>query len=283
MDHISKALERAQVERGNVRSWVLPTATEGPAAGAPVAIAAVRSVTLAVEHLRQQHILSGRALGLEDPAVSDMYRLLRTRVIQSMRKHGWRSVGVTSAGARVGKSLTAINLAMSMARDGSYNVTLVDADLRRPSAAAMLGIDDGPGLIDYLATECELESVLIKPDVENLTILPGRGDSSGIAVPELLTSRKMVGLVGALQQRFGSNLLIVDLPPILVGDDVVAVAPLFDCLLVVIAEGETDVEDLRKAAELVKQFNIVGTVLNKSSEKAKRNAGYHYYGTANET
>jgi capsular exopolysaccharide synthesis family protein len=282
MDHISKALERAQAARGNVRSWVLPAA-ESPSLPATAQTTSLRSVTLPVEHLRQQHILSGRALGLEDPAVSDMYRLLRTRVIQSMRKHGWRSVGITSAGARVGKSLTAINLAISIARDGSYNVALVDADLRRPSTATMLGIDDGPGLIDYLATERELESVLIKPDVENLMILPGRGDSSGVAVPELLTSKKMVGLVGALQQSFGSNLLIVDLPPILVGDDVVAVGPLFDCLLVVIAEGETEVEDLRKAAELVKQFNIVGTVLNKSSEKTKRNAGYYYYGTANET
>ena len=282
MDHISKALERAQTERGNVRSWVLPTPTDGPTPTS-VAAEAQRSVSLVVEHLRQNHILSGRALGLEDPAVSDQYRLLRTRVIQAMRQHGWRSVGVTSAGARVGKSLTSINLAISMARDGAYDVVLVDADLRRPSTAGMLGIDDGPGLIDYLTTDVGLEAVLVRPDVDKLTILPGRSDSSGVAVPELLTSKKMIGLMSVLQQRTKSSLVVVDLPPILVGDDVIAVAPLFDCLLLVVAEGSTEIEELRKAAELVKNYNVLGTVLNKSSEKAKRNAGYYYHGSANES
>ena len=283
MDHISKALERAQAERGKVRSWVLPTATEALPAAEPVALESLRSVTLSVEHLRENHILCGRSLGLEDPAVSDQYRLLRTRVIQGMRQHGWRSVGVTSAGARVGKSLTAINLAISMARDGAYHVVLVDADLRRPSTAKMLGIDEGVGLIDYLATDVGLDDVLLRPDVENLTILPGRGDSSGIAVPELLTSKKMKSLMATLHERSKSSLIVVDLPPILVGDDVVAVAPLFDCLLLVVAEGKTELDDLRKAAELVKNFNILGTVLNKSAEKTKHNAGYYYYGSANES
>jgi protein-tyrosine kinase len=281
MDHISKALERVQADAGNVRSWVLPAASTA-VDRTTAADAAVRHITLSKEHLQSQHVLCGRALGSEDPATSDQYRLLRTRVVQSMRQQGWRSVGITSSGPRVGKSLTAINLAISMARDDAYSVVLVDADLRRPSTAEILGISEGLGLIDYLASDIGLDAVLLRPDVVNLTILPGRSDQSGKAAPELLTSNKMTALFDSLLGRSRSTLVVVDLPPILLGDDVVGIAPLLDCLLVVIEEGKTEIQELRRAAELIKEFKIVGTVLNKSSERSKVNVGYYYYGTANE-
>jgi protein-tyrosine kinase len=282
MDHISKALERAQAERGSVRNWVMPAGRDSQdpiAASVPV----VRRVDLSADHLRERHVLWGRGLGLEDPTMSDQYRLLRTRVVQRMRQQGWRSVGITSPGPRAGKSLTALNLAISMARDDAHSVVLVDADLRRPSIAEMLGIDEGISLIDYLVKDLALDDVLIHPNIENLTILPGRTDESGAAVPELLTSTKMSELIDRLHHDSRSSLVVVDLPPILVGDDVVAIAPLLDCLLVVVEERKTEIEDLRQAAELIKDFNLLGTVLNKSALKPTLNAGYYYYGTANET
>ena len=284
MDHISRALERAQAERGNVRDWVLPEGSDPQIGQDPIAAAAaVRSVDLSAEYLRQHHVLWGRGLGLEDPTMSDQYRLLRTRVVQRMRQQGWRSVGITSPGPRAGKSLTALNLAISMARDDAHSVVLVDADLRRPSITAMLGIDEGIGLIDYLVKDLSLDEVLLHPNIENLTIMPGRTDESGAAVPELLTSTKMNELIDRLHHGSRSSLVVVDLPPILVGDDVVAIAPLLDCLLVVVEERKTEIGDLRRAAELIKDFNLLGTVLNKSSERPSQNAGYYYYGTANET
>lgn len=282
MDHISKALERAQAERGNVRNWVLPGGSDAPFPTAPKP-PTVRSVDLSAEHLRERHVLWGRGLGLEDPTMSDQYRLLRTRVVQRMRQQGWRSVGVTSPGPRAGKSLTALNLAISMARDDTCNVVLVDADLRRPSIAEMLGVDEGVSLIDYLVKDLSLDEVLVHPNIENLTIVPGRADESGAAVSELLTSTKMSELIERLHHDSRSSLVVVDLPPILVGDDVVAIAPLLDCLLVIVEERKTEVEDLRQAAELIKEFNLLGTVLNKSAQKPTLNAGYYYYGTANET
>ena len=90
-----------------------------------------------------------------------------------------------------------------MARDDTYKVVLVDADLRRPSTASVLGISDCSGLIDYLSTDYALEDVLVRPDIDNLTVLPGRADVSGAAVPELLTSKKMAELIDKLHQRIG--------------------------------------------------------------------------------
>jgi protein-tyrosine kinase len=275
MDHISRALERAQAERSGVRSWVLPSPSEqqDPAVVQP----AVRKITLSAAHLKERHILSGR--GREDPAITDVYRLLRTRVTQLMAQRGWHTVGVTSAGPRAGKSLTAINLAISMARDSAHSVVLVDADLRRPSVADTLGLPESVGLIDYLNSGVELGDVLQASDIDNLLVLPGRHEASGVAVSELLTSNKMSSLIQSVRGREKSSLVVVDLPPVLVGDDVVAVAPFLDCLLIVIEEGKTEIEELRHTAELIKGFNLLGTVLNKSAEKSKHFASYYYHST----
>src|SRR4029077_16593111 len=104
-------------------------------------------------HLHSRHILCGR--GKEDPAVSDRYRLLRTRVIQALKLNGANTLGVTSAGPKDGKTLTSINLAISLAREGSFKVVLIDADLRKPSLADDLGIAVSKGLIDYLSSDLE--------------------------------------------------------------------------------------------------------------------------------
>jgi protein-tyrosine kinase len=225
--------------------------------------------------------LSGR--GYEDPAITDVYRLLRTRVTQLMAQRGWHTVGVTSAGPRAGKSLTAINLAISMARDSAHSVVLVDADLRRPSVADTLGLPESVGLIDYLNSGVELGDVLQASDIDNLLVLPGRHEASGVAVSELLTSNKMSSLIQSVRGRENASLVVVDLPPVLVGDDVVAVAPFLDCLLIVIEEGKTEIEELRQTAELIKGFNLLGTVLNKSADKSKHFSSYYYHSTGGGT
>lgn len=271
MDHIAKALERARSERGTARNWLLSTPASEPIGSVP-SVSTLRSVALSREHLSANFVLAGR--GVEDPVVHDRYRLLRTLVVQRMRQEGWRTVGISSPGPRAGKSLTAINLAITTARDGAHQVVLVDADMRRPSVAETLGLPKGPGLIDYLSSSAELSDVLVRTDIENLTLLPGRREGTGKAVPELLTSNKMVGLFDALQRSGASDLTVIDLPPLLVGDDVVAIAPLVDCLLLVIEEGKTTVDELTKAAELIPPAKLLGTVLNKSADRTKE---YEYY------
>jgi Mrp family chromosome partitioning ATPase len=73
--------------------------------------------------------------------------------------------------------------------------------------------------------------------------------------------------------------VVVDLPPALIGDDVIAVAENLDCLLVVIDAASTDADDLKHTVELLQGFNVVGTVLNNSDEKPKQHEGYYsaYY------
>ncbi|MFU8814063.1 MAG: CpsD/CapB family tyrosine-protein kinase [Pseudomonadales bacterium] len=275
MDPISRALERAQRDGSSVRSWVAPSPREPePAPAAPME---ARQVALDPEHLASRHILSGP--DTEDPVVADKYRLLRTQLLQRMLANGWSTIGVTSPGPKAGKTLTAINLACSIARDGNQGVILIDADLRKSSMADDLGLDVSVGLIDYLTTDLALEEVAVSPEqIPNLMIIPGRRIAMHEAMPEVLRSRKMIDLIrGASSTGNHGNTVItvVDLPPVVVGDDVIAVATHLDGMLLVIEEGGTEVEELQQAAARLADFNLLGSVLNKSSEKNREVEGYY--------
>jgi Mrp family chromosome partitioning ATPase len=278
VDHISKALEKAQTERKSVRNWVSPQAPAAQSqnqAPSPIDIDAARPVELDPEHLREHFVLSD--VTADDPVITDVYRLLRTRVLQAMRGRGWHRLGITSAGPKAGKTLNAINLAIAIAREGSYNVLLVDADVRRPSIAHTLGLDVQYGMVDYLTGEASLDQVVVRPaNFPNLTIIPGQLDDAARATPEALGSDRVLDLLDAGTRKDVRNIVIVDLPPVLVGDDVLALAPRLDGLLLVVSEGVTDLEQLERAVGLLKDFPILGTVLNNSRERSKAAEGYYY-------
>ncbi len=274
MDHISKALERARTENGTVRNWMRPS--EEPA-NAPLE-GPVPEVVTSPERLQAHHILCGT--GTEDPVVADRYRLLRTRVTQIMKARGWEALGVTSAGPRAGKTVTSINLAISLARDGAYTVVLVDGDLRKPSVARYLGFTPELGLVDHLADDVPLEDICVQLDIKNLVVLPGRDSKAPDKVPELLHSERLTTTMQSLRHMSSSCLVVVDLPPVLVGDDVIATGPRLDALLMVIEEAGTDVDDLKKSMDLIADFSVLGTVLNKSAEQMKGADGYAYYAAA---
>jgi Mrp family chromosome partitioning ATPase len=281
MDPISKALERAQSERPSVRDWVRPTLEQEDAGGAVLARRELTEIALDSKLLRRNHIMSGRSG--DDPVVSDRYRVLRTRVVQLMKPNGWRTLGVTSPGARAGKTLTSINLALSLARDSAHDVILVDADLRKSSLGRDLGVPVEHGMLDYLTQDdLALEEVLVSiADIPNLWLLPGQR-STGTDVPELLTSRRMVELLDRLREWSASTIVVVDLPPIFVGDDVIALAPHLDCFLLLVDETATKSDELAEAAQMLAGHNLLGTVLNRSGAKNKSFEDYYQMGDSAE-
>jgi capsular exopolysaccharide synthesis family protein len=189
-----------------------------------------------------------------------------------MRTNGWKTLAVTSPGEGNGKTLTAINLAISLAREVNQTILLVDLDLRRPSLGPYFV--DGPtrGLSDYLTEGADLEDLLIHPGIERLVILPG--NHSFTQSSEMLSSPKMVQLVEELKTRYTDRLTLFDMPPLLAGDDVIAFLPYLDAVMLVIEEGKTTSDELTKAYQLLGEKNIMGTVLNKS-EDASSGAGYY--------
>jgi len=281
MDHISKALDKATSEQQSLRNWVKPTSGDD---SKPVDVGGLVGTKLSVDSkwLQKNHILSGQ--GREDPIIADKYRLLRTRVLQLMKPNSWTTLGITSAGPEAGKSLTAMNLAITMTRNSNQKVTLIDADLRKPSIAKDMGLDTKYGLIDYLTTDISLSDVLVSPvEIPNLTILPGRRDDNTEVSPEILNSPKMRSTVELFTRNDPSALVIVDLPPVLIGDDVIVQASHLHCVLLIIEEGGTNADELLQCAELLADFHLLGTVLNKSTEKTQTFEGYYQIGNDSRT
>ena len=270
MDRITKALELAREKRGGGIGAHAGSMQPAVLAG-DITHGLVREVEISPEYMRQQKIIAG----FTDDPLADSYRLLRTRLMQRMRQNGWTTLGITSTAPNAGKTLTSINLGIAIAMDSNHSVLLVDVDMRKPDVHKVLGVTPEHGLVEYLTSNISLADVLISPGIERFVFLPCVEKTQGTS--ELLATKKMVHLVEQLKAQSPSRIVIFDLPPILVGDDVVAFSSNLDAVLLVVEDGKTDSRHLARAAELLEGTNLIGTVLNKSRDPVAEHYGHYGY------
>ena len=193
-------------------------------------------------------------------AAAEQYRSIRTRMAHREGHATLRTVMITSPAAGDGKSITAVNLALTMAQELQRSVVLVDTDLRGPSAHALLGLASTPGLAEVLAGDATLDEALVYlPDLR-LTLLPGGG------VPqfptELLGSNAMRRTIDALRTRF--DRLVLDAPAVAPLADTGTVAPLADGIVMVVRAGVTQRPTLEQALAAFEKDQVVGIVLNEA-------------------
>ena len=271
MDRIQKALDKAKQKNAQQQDPSVPvkksekvkvadTVIPDPFQHGPENIAysqtAVVNVTEAA--LEAKRIIANQ---YNNPN-SAVFRMLRTQVLKKMRENDWQSIAITSPTAKEGKSLIASNLAVAIAMELNQTVLLVDMDLRNPSLSDYFSLNAKLGLKDYLEQDIGLADVLINPGIKRLVILPGIGRAEDSA--ELLSSPKMANLVAEIKAQYDSRIVIFDVPPLLMTDDVVLASNYFDCTLMILEDGHNPEEDIKKAYQLVEGSNLLGTVLNKS-------------------
>lgn len=247
----------ADPDREHPKQSVRTGSVSGLAEGSPI-YTRTRTITLDPAHLRDHRVVTGQT----SSEAAEAYKILRTQVLQRLRANGWRTLGITATRQGHGKTLTALNLAISLAMEVNQTVLLVDLDLRHPALGRYLSKDNLYGISDYLIGRHDISEILINPGIERLVILPG--NEYFINSSEQLSSPRMVQLVEELRSRYPDRIVLFDLPPLLLGDDVMAFAPNLDAIMLVLEEGKTTAEELRRAYELLDGQNIVGTVLNKS-------------------
>ena len=269
MDRFRTALQLYKDQNGHpgARPHAGKTAS-GQALPPPIVYTRTRSLDIPLSVLRQQRVMAAYDKG---PFV-DAVKILRTQVLQRLRENNWNVLGVTSPGHAEGKTLTAVNLAASLAMETTQTVLLVDANLRNPSIHDVFGLQDCPGLADYLLDNQPVEDLLVHPGIGRFVVLPGGRAISNST--EILTSPKMVSLVEEFKHRYPSRIVIFDLPPLLHTADVLAFSPYIDALLLVVEEGKTTTEEVQRAISLVKNSRpVLGTVLNKAGQRATTPAG----------
>jgi capsular exopolysaccharide synthesis family protein len=267
MEKIKQAIEKAKGQAnapGTRSNWALPVRSEAPQNQAIDAIdyTATRVVPLNADHLERHRIAAYN----KNSNMAWVFDLLRTQVLQKMEEMGWRTLAITSPTPEAGKTVVAINLAMSIAHHTAKTAMLVDFDLRRPKVGNYLGLQMDKSLNEFFSGEAELQDVLVNPGLPKLVVLPTKKPESHSS--ELLSSPKTTNLIADLRDRYESRIVIFDLPPILSADDAIAVLPKIDCVLMVVGNGMSTQQEIEDALRHLPQANLLGTVLNKAEAEA---------------
>ncbi len=225
------------------------------------------------------------ASGIVTPAaprsqMADQYRVIKRPLIAnavgrgaSSVKHG-NLIMVTSALPGEGKSFTSINLAMSMAAELDHTVMLVDSDVARPSILRMLGLPPGPGLLDLLEGKADMSSVLMRTNVDKLTILPS--GTPHAKATELLASDAMSKLLDDMSTRYPDRIIIFDSPPLLLTTEARVLATHMGQIVVVVHADRTLQGTVQQALSAIETCPVKMMVLNKARPDAI--GGYGGYG-----
>jgi protein-tyrosine kinase len=220
-----------------------------------------KTVPVQLETLIRNRLICGGV----NPEIVQGYKLLRTHVLQKTLAQNRNVLMITSPLPNDGKTLTAINLAISISQELSQTVLLVDLDLRFPSIPNYFGFKAEKGLVDYLEGKATIPELLVHPQgIDGLVILPA-GQATEWAT-ELLRSPSMMDLVVELKNFYKNRYILFDLPPMLSYADALTFAPQVDGIIMVVAARQTPRESLQRCQEMLKDYPIIGYVLNRTDE-----------------
>ena len=273
MSKIEKALERAQAMRQEDKPLnrgaapAVRAGISGDALDRQCVYTKTKTVSLNTGHLEKHRLMTL----VDNPDATDHYNLLRTQVLLRTREKGHNALMVTSVLDGEGKTVTAINLAVSISREMKQTVLLVDTDLRHPRVHRYLGCEMERGLSDYLQTDVPVSDLLINPGQDKMVVLPAGKPLLGST--EILGSPKMEKLIAEMKARYPERYVILDAPPLLTVPDALVCAPYVDGVIIVVEAGRTPRDQIRKAVELLEGKNIVGLVMNRAEGS---HYGYYY-------
>ncbi len=269
MERIQAAIQKAKEQRGDV---VAPHPGMGGSAGSSVgggftrgsrrpaqvgpAWAELAAFDPEPRLLARNHVVTFEDV---DPAHSH-FDILRTKVLRTMQRGGWTSLGITSPTSGCGKTTLALNIAFSLAHQPDVRTVLVELDLRRPAMARQIGLKAPQSMASVLqGTRGVAESFVRYGD--NLAI--GTNSQSVRDSAELLMNGRTAEGVAAIKRAFLPDILVYDLPPMLQSDDVMAFLPHLDCVLLVAGAEKSRLDEVDKCEkDLAEQTNVLGVVLN---------------------
>jgi polysaccharide biosynthesis transport protein len=204
-------------------------------------------------------------------SVVEAYRMLRTSVLLSAAGNPPKIILFTSGQPGEGKTTTAINTAISLSQLGS-SVLLIDADLRRPTVHRVFKMNQTQGLSTYLSRQVEIDPLISKLWVPNLSVLPCGAIPPNPA--ELISSERMRDLLQKLSDRYDH--ILIDSPPLINVTDPVILSTMVDGVILVVQAGRSTRDIVRRARQELSSVGakIFGVVLNNLDIKRE---GYDSY------
>jgi len=277
MEKIQNAIAKARAERdstlktpGNRRRSAADGFTAAPASG-QVSEAWNSLPELKVDKKRMEN---NRIVSFSGGKEASSIDMMRTRILQQTRANNWRRLAITSGTADCGKSTISLNLAFSLSQQSDFRTILLEMDVRRPSLAGTLGIQEGYNLAAVLAGSARFEDNASRYG-KNLIISTNKGPWHNPA--ELLHSANLPKVLAEIEATYEPDMVIMDMPPMLVSEDMVAFLGHVDCVLLVAAAEATTIKQIDMCErELAAQTNVMGVVLNKC-RYMEAEYGYGYY------
>lgn len=271
MERIQKAIEKAREARnaqGRKAEASGETAPRPPSSGR--ALIPTTWLELARFSPDLRHFENMRIVTLASDKKTAPFDVIRTRLRQQMQANGWRRVAITSPSAACGKTTASINLAFSMARQTKLKTMLIELDLRQPSMAGILGLQNRHQFSEVLSAGAPFSDHAVVCD-ENFAIATNHSPIESPA--ELLSGVESARIIDGIEKLYKPDIMIFDMPPMLGSDDVMAFLDQIDCVLLIAAAEKTAADEIEKCeAAIAARSNFLGVVLNKCRylDKAER-------------
>ncbi|WP_374301340.1 CpsD/CapB family tyrosine-protein kinase [Paracoccus sp. (in: a-proteobacteria)] len=217
-------------------------------------------LTLREAELDGTALVRSRILSQSASRESTPFDVLRTKILYQMRQNGWRRLAITSPLPKCGKSTTAVNLALALGRQPELRSMLFDFDLRGPSVAEKLGLDRPPSIAPLLRGERDLADHARRIGPNLALVLSGEPQSDPTRLLMADTTRDTLARI---QGDYAPDVMIFDLPSILIGDDARAFLQHVDCALILARADQTRYGDFDSCEREVAEYtNVLGVVLN---------------------
>jgi|TARA_R110002020_G_scaffold47754_5_gene136226 protein-tyrosine kinase len=270
MEKIQSALAKARAERNAKGPVPAKPAPDAPVVRTPAATPqrteALSGSTEAWQALpklafKPKLMKKHRIVALDGGREAAGIDMMRTRVLQQMRANGWRRLAITSPTAECGKSTVAVNLAMSLQRQSDLKTILMELDLRRPALTKILGVEGEMSFAHVLDGTQDFADNALRYG-PNLAVSANHRAWRDAA--ELLGGANIPEILSDIEAAYAPDVMLFDMPPMLINDDVMAFVRHVDCVLLVAGAETTSIKQIDICEQdLASQTNVMGVVLNK--------------------
>jgi len=258
MEKLQKALSIARDQRNARTNSVASAArTVTPASSSTDELwAELKSVSPDSKILEKNRITATRASN----KFSASFDILRTKVLLTMQKNGWRRLAITSPTASCGKTTIACNLALGFTRQTNVRVLLLEFDLRKPTMAAKLDLPQSGDVVDMLAGNSPFAEQAVRFG-SNVAVSVARQPAADPTA--VLLSNTTHQTLSDIEETYQPDVVIFDLPPLLINDDTRAFLKDVDCALMVARAGKSTIPQIDDCErEIAEYTNVMGLVLN---------------------
>ncbi|MFZ5965227.1 CpsD/CapB family tyrosine-protein kinase [Thalassococcus sp. BH17M4-6] len=210
--------------------------------------------------VQEKHLVQHRIVTRLAGKAATPFDILRTKTLLQMRQNGWKRLAITSPMPNSGKTTTACNLALGLGRQRDLRSILLDLDLRDPSAQSFFETTPPHGIGEVLTGAVPFEKQALRYG-DNVAV--SMAQKAETDPTRILLSEDATAAIDEIEATYEPDVMIFDLPSVLVNDDTRAFLKNADCALIVARADTTQYEQFQTCRrEIEQQTNLLGVVLN---------------------